>query len=69
MDTQGPWSVEESQRLNELIDAGYTKQGIINALTQETSRSAKSVERKLIKVGFLNRHGLPWNRSWGHISK
>lgn len=65
--TSGPWTSEEEELLNTLIDRGATRQGIIAELASRAGRSPQSTTRKLIKIGFLNRHGRPWNRAWGHV--
>lgn len=69
MDTHnpGPWTAEQQKILSDSIDDGLTTHELIQHVCAQTGRSTASVERRLIKIGYLNRHGLRWNRAWGHV--
>lgn len=63
----GPWTATQQQEMSDAIDAGLSGNALIERVCAKTGRSAASVERRLIKIGYLNRHGESWNRAWGHV--
>ncbi|CAM4312679.1 hypothetical protein VRRI112168_20100 [Vreelandella rituensis] len=63
----GPWTAKQQQAMSDAIDAGLSGKALIEGVCAETGRSAASVERRLVKIGYLNCHSEPWNRAWGHV--
>ena len=52
------WSQEEYDVLLLAIEKGGTSSGVIDFAQEKTGRSRKSIERKLMKIGFLNSFGV-----------
>ena len=62
----GPWTESENTILLDAIERYRLEKLIINIVSEQTGRSQKSIKRRLIKIGFLNRFGRPFSKAYGH---
>ena len=63
----GPWTPEQQRAMSDAIDAGLSGNALVDRICAATGRSAASVERRLVKIGYLSREGQHWGRAWGHV--
>lgn len=62
------WTEEQYLALLSAIEKGGSAQGVIDMATDTTSRSPKSVVRKLKKIGYLRNSGQSFLTKQGFIS-
>ncbi|HZK24045.1 MAG TPA: hypothetical protein VFC74_01520 [Oscillospiraceae bacterium] len=62
------WTEEQYQALLNAIEKGGSTQGVIDMAADTTSRTPKSVVRKLKKIGYLRNSGQSFLSKQGFVS-
>ncbi|MDP2566392.1 hypothetical protein Q8W34_17230 [Pseudoalteromonas marina] len=61
------WTAEENEILMQSIENNYSISEIIKQTSEKIKRSEKSIERRLIKIGYMSKSKQNFSRKKGFV--